>query len=452
MAKKTNRWVAAPGVVAPTAFILALALAASMFSLSPHSSNALTFLHRRGDQPERAIAQTLRNDADKIRKQMLPRAKTAQCRQRIARLADYLETSFERRLPRHPHAESSCHVSWLAGSRDAANQHFFKPRNPPSPLKKKRATIAFIVQLFTRENREQLERLIDGIASPTHVYIFTIDPKPDDAEGSRLTALLAFIKAAMLSRGVPESRFSFVHEIDVLYTGPSLLNATLLAMSRLFASDHPAWDFCINLSGSDYPIKSPEYMSAYLARMGNVSRVESFYQLPKYTHARNVNDYLVECPEEPCGDHTLPATRLLPPTKDADCSGYVFLQTYGLRPPIQLSALFGGSAWFVLHRHFAGYVVSCLFSGIDVATSWSNARSSEEKVADDAYCESIRGFVDYFSNIWSPEELFFQTALFNGPFCDHVRGGYLRYVFGIKRGRRQIISALGKAPVILVMM
>ena len=393
--------------------------------------------------PEPSLREVLKWQADKLRNAMLPRALTQSCRDKIAQRADYLEREFERRLPRHAYAELNCPVSWVAGTNAKASQFSWDGRGRPPPWTPQgredddRVRIAFIIQLYSKEKRSQLHRLLTALVDPDHVYVFTIDPRPDDARGSNLAALKVYIKEFMSSAGVSADRYRIVSHIDVLYTGPSLVQATLLAMKQLFADGIPPWDFCINLSGSDYPIKSLDYMSEYLRVWGNASYTESFLQVPDYIHGRGLLDFGVECPKEPCGDHRgkFPSAPMPDDAAEGqECSGYVLHENWGRRPVMQLSNMFGGSAWFALHRHFAGYAVECVY-GEKVKTSWSASRTSKEAQQDAAYCASVRGMVEYFSDTWSPEETLIQTVLYNGPFCDHVRPGNLRWVHWNKKSK-----------------
>lgn len=63
-------------------------------------------------------------------------------------------------------------------------------------------------------------------------------------------------------------------------TGQSLLHSHILAMRDLLQPDVPPWDFVINLSAADYPIKSVEFAERQLAARGALSWTESFLQVP----------------------------------------------------------------------------------------------------------------------------------------------------------------------------
>ena len=64
--------------------------------------------------------------------------------------------------------------------------------------------------------------------------------------------------------------------VDVLYSGHSLLHSHILAMRDLIRSDVPPWDFIIKLSAADYPIKSVEFIERLLAAKGVLTWTESF--------------------------------------------------------------------------------------------------------------------------------------------------------------------------------
>jgi hypothetical protein len=208
--------------------------------------------------------------------------------------------------------------------------------------------------------------------------------------------------------------------VDVLYTGQSLLHSYILALRDLLRSDVPPWDFVINLSAADYPIKSVEFTERQLAARGVQSWTESFLQVPTYANGRQLYGWFIECPSEPCGQNEERHE-----ASGGECSGYVFHEPSSLKPPMVTSAEFGGSAFWTLHHDFVRYVWTCLSAG---DSTWARNTTGKgplgaDKKADEAYCASVRGMYKWFASSFSPEETFFQTVLFNGPFCTTGNGG-----------------------------
>ena len=73
-----------------------------------------------------------------------------------------------------------------------------------------------------------------------------------------------------------------------------------------------------------------------------------------------------------------------------------------------------------------------LFSGSAQGQAKAGAEglTPEETGPEEAYCASVRVFYRYYEITFAAEELFVQTALFNGPFCRDTpnSGGNLRWV------------------------
>ena len=251
----------------------------------------------------------------------------------------------------------------------------------------------------------------------------------DQATGERTTGVDLLKKRirAIVARHGPVKHLEFSRSnVDVLYTGQSLLHSHILALRDLLQPHIPAWDFVINLSASDYPIKSVEFTERLLAARGVQSWMESFLQVPVYANGRQLYGWFIECPSEQCG-----------PSQDLDesihdeCSGYVFHEASSLKPSMIGSAEFGGSAFWTLHHDFVRYVWTCLSVG---DSTWARNTTVKgplgaDKKADEAYCASVRGMYKWYSSSFSPEETFFQTVLFNSQFCSTGNaGGNQRWV------------------------
>ena len=83
-----------------------------------------------------------------------------------------------------------------------------------------------------------------------------------------------------------------------------------------------AWDFLINLSGSDYPLRSVESMRDVLFDYGAASHIEGFVRTHGFARARVLSDIAVDCPSEPCSGGT------------AGCVGYIKWLQDAYKPPI----------------------------------------------------------------------------------------------------------------------
>ena len=203
----------------------------------------------------------------------------------------------------------------------------------------------------------------------------------------------------------------------------------------LLRPDVPPWDFVINLSAADYPIRSVEFTERQLAARGALSWTESFLQVPTNAGGRQLYGWFIECPTEPCAprrSHRDGGNGTGAGDGPDNCRGYVFHEPSSLKPAMAASREFGGSAFWTLHHDFVRYVWGCLATG-DNDTTWARnttvkrrldtSDNVDNKAADDAYCASVRGMYKWYASSFCPEETFFQTVLFNGPFCTLGNGG-----------------------------
>ncbi len=394
-----------------------------------------TLLSEPNSALEPALAPVLEAEARRLIERTLPRAKTVECRENIKSMATHIRERFDRRFSRHPFAELHCPVAALAPTKSfsqaASMMEGMKPQMPlvdKSGAPRCRATIAFMFQLHHGTNVEQLSRVLQRVLRPHHLYHFSFDSSPNPSKidpdtGEQTTALELLMKRvrAIVSQHGPVKHMEISRaNIDVLYTGQSLLHSHILAMRDLLRTDVPPWDFVINLSSADYPIKSVEFIERLLASRGMLSWTESFLQVPTYAMGRQLYGWFIECPTEPCG----PSQEQLESSND-ECNGYVFHEASTLKPSMVGSAAFGGSAFWTLHHDFVRYVWSCLAVG---DPAWArnvtgNIPLETDKEADDAYCASVRGIYKWYASSFSPEETFFQTVLFNSQFCTTGNGG-----------------------------
>ena len=429
--------------------VLALLLLAYSWLSSPNVSASIpqygihahtganTLLSEPNSAIEPALVPVLEAEARRLIERTLPRTQTARCRENIKEMASYIRERFDRHFARHPHAESNCPIAKLAQTKSFSQSESIqlgaKPPTPTPLLDRSgaprcRATIAFMFHLHHGTDIAQLSRLLQKVLRPHHLYHFSLDSSPnpqitdpDTGEQTTEVDLLTKQIRAIVSRNGPVRHLEISRaNIDVLYTGQSLLHSQVLAMRDLLRSDVPPWDFVMNLSAADYPIKSVEFIERQLAARGVLSWTESFLQVPTYANGRQLYGWFIECPSEPCS----PSHERHEASGD-ECSGYVFHEASSLKPPMVSSAEFGGSAFWTLHHDFVRYVWSCLAVGDAawVRNTTGNSPLDEDKEADEAYCASVRGMYKWYASSFSPEETFFQTVLFNGPFCTTGSGG-----------------------------
>jgi protein xylosyltransferase len=156
---------------------------------------------------------------------------------------------------------------------------------------------------------------------------------------------------------------------STIWGGASLLEMLLSCMTDLLELDEWKWDFVLNLSESDFPIKTIEKLEQFLTANRDKNFVKSHgREAQRFIQKQGLDKTFVECDTHMwrIGDRGLP-------------SG------------IQID---GGSDWVCLSRKFVSFV------------------TVEEKD------ELIRGLLRIFQHTLLPAESFFHTAIRNSLFCD----------------------------------
>lgn len=151
--------------------------------------------------------------------------------------------------------KASVNVQWDEDSADATQ---------PAPVR-----IAFVLVVHGRASR-QLQRLFKAIYHTSHYYYVHVDQvrPPTDATAPKTCLLLPLTPLTCASQ-----RSSYLHRevlslatrypnvrvtpwrMSTIWGGASLLNMYLRSMEDLLNMADWSWDFFINLSAADYPIR-----------------------------------------------------------------------------------------------------------------------------------------------------------------------------------------------------
>lgn len=254
-----------------------------------------------------------------------------------------------------------------------------------------RLKIVFLLTLNGRYT-SQVRRLLRNIFSPNHIYYIHVDPR-EEYLFEDLSQLESKYANIMLAR----SRF------ETIWGGPRLLTMMVDAMKNLV---HHQWDYLINLSETDFPIKNITQLEHYLA-----------------THGSSI--YL----------------------KKHNMKGYNFIQKQGLewdfyqcenrvwrlgKRRLPRGIIFtGGSDWVALPKGFCNYIL--------------------ESMDDDQGL--IKQLLDLYNHTLLPAESFFHTAALNGKFCDKIVDNNLRITNwqrkqGCKCQHKNIVDWCGCSPLV----
>lgn len=151
--------------------------------------------------------------------------------------------------------KASVNVQWDEDSADAAQ---------PAPVR-----IAFVLVVHGRASR-QFQRLFKAVYHTSHYYYVHVDQvrPPADGTAPRTSLLLQLRLVAFASQ-----RSNYLHRevlslathypnvrvtpwrMSTIWGGASLLNMYLQSMEDLLKMADWSWDFFINLSAADYPIR-----------------------------------------------------------------------------------------------------------------------------------------------------------------------------------------------------
>lgn len=203
-----------------------------------------------------------------------------------------------------------------------------------------------------------------------------------------------------------EGRLQNVHlardRLATIWGGSSLLEMLLRGMASLLR-DHQGWDYFVNLSETDFPVKPREHLEQFLAANMGANFVKSHGQDTQ----RFIGKQALERTFHECGGRMWRlGPRKLP---------------WGLR-------LDGGSDWVALHRDFCAYVA---------------LPEREDQL--------LRGLKDLFRHTLLPAESFFHTVLQNSAFCNTVVDNNLRLVNwkrrqGCQCQHRHVVDWCGCSP------
>ncbi|XP_058054885.1 xylosyltransferase oxt [Anopheles bellator] len=259
--------------------------------------------------------------------------------------------------------------------------------------------IAFLLTLNGRALR-QVHRLLKALYSPRHYYFIHIDARQE-----YLYRELLKLEQSFPNVRIARKRFS------TIWGGASLLQMLLSAMEYLLYESGWPWDFVLNLSESDFPLKNIEQLSAFLSANRGQNFVRNHgREVQRFIQKQGLDMTFVECDNRMwrIGDRTLPA---------------------GI-------TIDGGSDWVCLSRDFAHYVTT---HGLDPA------RGGEER--DDL----VGGLLRVFEYTILPAESFFHTALRNSRYCHTYTNNNLHMTnwkrqLGCKCQYRHIVDWCGCSP------
>jgi protein xylosyltransferase len=248
--------------------------------------------------------------------------------------------------------------------------------------------IVFVLTVNGRALR-QVTRLLRAIYRPHHYYYIHVDSRQE-----YLHRELSALSSHFMNIRMSASRHS------TIWGGASLLTTLLECISELMLIDTWHWDYFLNLSESDYPIKPVEELELFLAVNKGKNFVKSHGKdTPRFIRKQGLNMLFYECDNH--------------------------MWRLGARQPQDGIRIDGGSDWVCLSHQFAQYLLT------------------EDLL--------VTGLKQYWKYALLPAESFFHTVLQNSIYCTTVVNNNLHFTNwrrkqGCKCQYKHVVDWCGCSP------
>ncbi|MBN2320678.1 MAG: hypothetical protein JXR49_16480 [Acidobacteria bacterium] len=230
--------------------------------------------------------------------------------------------------------------------------------------------IAYLI--LAHQQPALLHRLVYSLNAPNTQFLIHIDLKADIEQ---------------FKRGLECGNASFLGDrIKVNYGGYTQMLAMLALLKAATSTDD--FDYCIFLSGQDYPIKSNTFIFDYLAKHTGTNYINFYPLTGNAALTRNIRKYYFV--------DLLNAfnSKIRPILKN-------FFRIVNLVLP---------------ERAFVKGMIP--YRG---STSWCLTGQTAKYIVDFAASPDNSNFVSYFKRVMCPDEIFFQTVVLNSPFASKCR-------------------------------
>ncbi|XP_071953271.1 xylosyltransferase 1-like [Antedon mediterranea] len=307
----------------------------------------------------------------------LSRAQTEDCKQRIADVVCQVQdnTLYPTKLPRY------CPLKGKATTQVDEDTYTI---NTESPVR-----IVYVLVVHGRALR-QVRRLIKVLNDPRHYFYIHVDVRSDYLHR----------ELSKLAKTIDNVRLT-PWRMATIWGGASLLQVLLKCMDDLLNMPEWQWDFFINLSESDFPIKPNEKVVAFLTKYRQYNFLKSHGRDEiRFTKKQGLDRTFYECDTHMwrLGERELP-------------KGIV---------------VDGGSDWIVVNRDYCKYLIT----------------------ADN---ELLNGLKHLYKYTLLPAESFFHTVLENSELCETFVDNNLRVTnwkrkLGCQCQHKHIVDWCGCSP------
>lgn len=218
---------------------------------------------------------------------------------------------------------------------------------------------------------QQFKKLFEAIYDTDNIYLIHLDKKAGAETNNEVRSFLAgYANVHILERS------------NVAWGGYSMVQAELNGMKHLL-SINADWDFFINLSGQDFPLRTQDEIRTFLSKHRDSSFIKIANQAEERPDTLNrIENYFTET--------NLSLSNAL--HKRAYMKG--------------VTAYIGGQ-WMILNRECCEFI---------------------------CYSDEVKRFEDYYANTLIPDESFFQTVLMNTSFSGMLINNDKRSIIWIPDG------------------
>ncbi|MDJ0799828.1 MAG: beta-1,6-N-acetylglucosaminyltransferase [Calothrix sp. MO_167.B12] len=235
--------------------------------------------------------------------------------------------------------------------------------------------IAYII--LAHKYPRQLIRLVNRLNTEKTYFLIHIDKKTNNDIYQEIVQGLSKYQ-----------NVSFLDRHKCYWGGFGHVLASIEGIKEIFNSNISC-DYIHLLTGQCYPIKSNQQIKDFLEKINHRSLV-SFFSLP--------SDVWIKGGEKRGGMDRIEYFYLNLFNKHFQAS--LFKHKFKRKFPKGFKP-FGGSAYWCLSRELAKYINSFIIQHSD--------------------------FVDFFKNVLTPDEIFFQTIIMNSPFKEQIISNYMTY-------------------------
>ncbi|WP_367356337.1 beta-1,6-N-acetylglucosaminyltransferase [Mesotoga sp.] len=233
--------------------------------------------------------------------------------------------------------------------------------------------LAYIV--LVHKSMKQVVRLIRSLEPDRNVILIHVDIRVKDAQYD-------FIKSELREY----SNVMFVGRRKCNWGKFDLVSVTLDSM-RIITGERLSFSFCSLLSGQDFPIKSTKHIEQFLKKHVGNSFID-YFSLPSDCWQKGGTDRYKHYHFNLFSNARM----------DERISKIIRIRR---RIPAGVS-FYGGSQWWTLNKEAVEFI-------------------------DHAATHSPR-FVNWFRNVFIPDEMFFQTMLINSELSESIVNDNLRYI------------------------